>query len=196
MKIRYLRLVRRTYRYLRHPHIKRITWLEPIIKSIFYRRYWRPCRTTVANGLSIGLFCAMLPIPMQMLLAAVACLRLRGNVPIAVAACWLTNPITQIPTMILQERFGAWLHFQANIPRPPFIGHLEHTFQTPNFSLFGWQILTQGSATANVGNFVIGFLAAAILLAILAYPLVYIIHFCIPHRHRHPAPPSKDDFEI
>ncbi len=35
MKRKYLKMVRRTYRYLRHPRIQEIKWLTPFTKAIF-----------------------------------------------------------------------------------------------------------------------------------------------------------------
>lgn len=181
MKRNYLRMVRRTYRYLRHPRIRKINWLTPFTKAIFNKRYWKPCRATVANGLSIGLFCAMLPIPMQMLVAALGCLRGRGNVPIALAACWVTNPITQAPIMIAQHNFGRWLH-DIGVPRPPFISKVEKTFNHPDIDLFGFNILNAGTSTVNIGDFVLGFLSAGIALSLVAYPLVWLVSMFLPNR--------------
>jgi uncharacterized protein (DUF2062 family) len=182
MKRKYLRMVRRTYRYLRHPRIRKIKWLTPFTQAIFNKRYWKPCRATVANGLSIGLFCAMLPIPMQMLLAALGCIRGRGNVPVALAACWITNPVTQLPIMVLQQRFGAWLHASMGVPRPPFIGKIEKTFEAQHLDFLGMHLIDAGTMTINIGDFVLGFLSLGITLSLLAYPLVWGVSMFLPNR--------------
>ncbi|PQJ27140.1 hypothetical protein BSZ32_00580 [Rubritalea profundi] len=182
MKRKYLRMVRRTYRYLRHPRIRKIKWLSPFTKAIFNKRYWKPCRATVANGLSIGLFCAMLPIPMQMLVAALGCLRGRGNVPVALAACWVTNPVTQIPIWVLQEKFGWWLHESVGVPNIPFLSKLEFSKDIPTFEIFGNTIIDASTVSGNAGNFILGFLAAGITLSLLAYPLVWGISMFLPNR--------------
>jgi uncharacterized protein len=182
MKRKYLRMVRRTYRYLRHPRIRKIKWLTPFTKAIFNKRYWKPCRLTVANGLSIGLFCAMLPIPMQMLVAALGCLRGRGNVPVALAACWMTNPVTQIPIWVFQEKFGRWLHESVGVPNIPFLSNLEFSKDIPTFEIFGNTIMEASTVSGNAGNFILGFLAAGIMLSLLAYPLVWGISMFLPNR--------------
>ena len=181
MKRKYLRMVRRTYRYLRHPRIRKIKWLTPFTKAIFNRRYWKPCRATVANGLSIGLFCAMLPIPMQMLVAALGCLRGRGNVPVALAACWVTNPVTQIPIWVLQEKFGRLLHETVGVPNIPFLSR-EFSKDISKFEIFGYTIIDAATVSVNTGNFILGFLASGIALSILAYPLVWGISMFLPNR--------------
>jgi len=181
VKRSYIKLVRRAYRTLRHPRIRKIKWLQAPIKAIFAKKYWQPCRATVANGLSVGLFCAMLPIPLQMVVAALGCVRARGNVPVALAACWVTNPITQIPIMVFQERFGTWLH-DHGIPRPPFFSSMEWNFTTPELSIFGHTLLNSGPVVANIGSFILGFIAAGIILSLLAYPIVYGICLFLPNR--------------
>lgn len=186
MKLRYLRIVRKSYRYLRHPRVRKIKWLEPLTHAIFDKQFWKPCRDTVASGLSVGLFCAMLPIPMQMVLAAIGCIRTKGNIPVALAACWVSNPITQLPVMVLQHQFGAWLHESVGLPRPPFISKLEKTVDAEKLELFGIQILEAGEATINVGDFVLGFLSAGTLLSLAAFPVVYGICLFLPNRGKHP----------
>ena len=51
-------------------------------------------RTMVTKALFIGLFIALLPLPMQMLIVLVMMRFFVFNVPLAVLACWITNPIT------------------------------------------------------------------------------------------------------
>jgi len=55
---------------------------------------WHLNRRSVAGGLGLGLFAAFLPFPGQMVVAAVGAIAFRVHVLIAVAAVWITNPIT------------------------------------------------------------------------------------------------------
>lgn len=168
MKQRYLRMVRRAYRYLRHPHIRKRPWLLALTKPLFERDLWHPCRYTVAGAMSIGLFCAMLPIPFQMLLAALASVRARVNVPIAMATCWITNPFTQAPIWLAQERLGDWIRSKSDQQ----ILHILDVEKT----VFG--------VTLNMASFIVGFLTMAIVLSILAYPIVYGVSAFLPNRGR------------
>jgi len=124
---------------------------------------------SVAVGLSIGLFCAMLPIPLQMLIAAVCCFIGRGNIPIAIAACWISNPITQIPLMLFQERVGdkirgildlGWLDFIDINGSVPFI-----------------------KEGLNLANFAVGVGTTAIFLGIIAYPIVFCFYAIVPKKY-------------
>ena len=168
MKKKYMRLVRKAYRYLRHPHIKKRPWLVKLTNPLFERALWQPCKRTVAGALSIGLFCAMLPIPFQMLLAALASMRARVNIPISMASCWVTNPFTQVPIWLAQEKLGDWALDKSILSVPNFLD-VERT-------LLG--------ATLNIGSFIVGFLAMGVLLSIIAYPIVYGIASFIPHHEK------------
>lgn len=67
-------------------------------KHAFHPKVWRSDRRAIAGGLAAGLFTAFTPtIPFQMLLAAVAAIYFKVNLPIAMAACWVTNPFTVVP---------------------------------------------------------------------------------------------------
>ncbi|MFK7910006.1 MAG: DUF2062 domain-containing protein [Akkermansiaceae bacterium] len=177
MKRRYLRLVRRAYRYLRHPHIRKRPWLVALTKPLFERDLWQPCRYTVAGGVSIGLFCAMLPIPFQMLLAALASMRAKVNIPVAMAICWISNPFTHPPLIALQLNFGQWIREKVHIPLP-FDKSMDITFLGLNI-------------TGSPADFVTGFIAMGAALSIIAYPIVYGIAAFLPNRGRRVTPEMR-----
>ena len=108
----------------------------------------------------------MLPIPMQMLIASLGAMRARANVPIAMASCWVTNPFTFAPIAAIQISLGSWIRQFVNLELP-FDNKGTITFLG---------ITIQGSPA----DFIVGFLAAAVILSILAYPLVYGISAFIP----------------
>lgn len=70
---------------------------------------WHLHRRSVAGATFIGLFCAFLPIPTQMLLAAALAVLFRCNLPIAVVLVWVSNPLTFPPMFYFAYRLGAWL---------------------------------------------------------------------------------------
>ncbi|MDO6562487.1 DUF2062 domain-containing protein [Amphritea sp. 1_MG-2023] len=69
---------------------------------------WHLTRTSVSRAFFVGLFCAFIPLPSQMLMAALASLFVRSNLPISVSLVWLTNPLT-IPPMFY---FAYWIGTQ------------------------------------------------------------------------------------
>ncbi len=170
-KRRYLRIVRKAYRFLRSPGLKRCAWLQRTISPMFERQFWHPCRDSVATGLAIGLFVSQLPMPGQMILAGVWSVFFRANIPIALAACWITNPISQIPIMLFQERLGDFLRESLLIPIHPILERI----QVPLGFLPGME-----GEYLNGGSFILGFLALGFLLFLLAFPLVYLLSALMP----------------
>lgn len=70
---------------------------------------WHLHRRSVAGAVFVGLFCAFLPIPFQMVVAGTLAIIARVNLPISVALVWITNPLTIGPIFYFCYRLGAWL---------------------------------------------------------------------------------------
>lgn len=105
---RWKRFVRKTYRSLRkhrfHSGNRIKYWLA---RRVLHRRLWLADRQSMALGLSLGLSVAMLPpAPVQTLLATTLAILCRANIPLAVAAVWVSNPLTWLPLLHLQETLG------------------------------------------------------------------------------------------
>jgi len=72
-------------------------FMRPFAKWLAHPNLWHLNRRSVSGGVAVGLFIAFLPIPFQMLLAAVAAVFFRVNVALAVAMPLLSNPFTMVP---------------------------------------------------------------------------------------------------
>lgn len=71
---------------------------------------WRTDKRSISGGLALGLFVAFTPtIPFQMILAVCGGLYFRVNLPIALAACWVTNPLTAVPIYTAAWRLGKYI---------------------------------------------------------------------------------------
>jgi len=68
---------------------------------------WCPNRRSVAGGVAIGLFVGWMPIPLQMVLAAILASVLRVHVPVSVVMVWFTNPLTAGPLLYAAWRTGS-----------------------------------------------------------------------------------------
>lgn len=77
--------------------LKKHKHLQFLGKRLHEPNLWHLNRRSVAIAFAIGLFCAWIPTPGQMAIAAVGAFYFRGNLPIAVGLVWITNPLTMPP---------------------------------------------------------------------------------------------------
>ncbi len=74
--------------------VKNNRYLKIFGKALHDPQLWHLTRYSVAHAFSLGLFCAFIPVPFQMLIAAGAAILLRANLLLSVALVWVTNPLT------------------------------------------------------------------------------------------------------
>lgn len=143
-------------------------WLAPFAGTLLHPRLWCLNRRSTAAGFGIGLFCGLIPGPLQMLGAALCCLLLRGNLPLALLTTLYTNPLTIIPLYLLAYRIGARvLGEPAGLLTEP-----------PEFSLLNLYDWTQAMGVWALGlgkPLGLGLLLLADLLAAGGYLLVLLI---------------------
>ena len=112
-------------------------------------------RRLVGRAVLIGLFFALLPIPAQMFFVIAVAAFVRFNIPIALAAVWLSNPLTMPFIYYAQYEFGSWLLMQeAQVEMQLSVGWFREHYQS---------ILLQ---------LVVGSLATASLISLSTYTLV------------------------
>lgn len=70
---------------------------------------WHINRRSLAGAAFIGIFSGLLPIPLQMGLAALLAVRFHCNLPLSVMLVWISNPVTYVPIFYFTYRIGAWL---------------------------------------------------------------------------------------
>lgn len=66
-------------------------------------------RKMITRGVVLGIFIAFIPMPMQMAAVLLFMPIFRFNVPIALAMCWLSNPITMPPMYYIEYELGSFL---------------------------------------------------------------------------------------
>lgn len=132
--------------------------LRSIATRLHDPNLWHLNRHSVSVAAFVGVFTALLPIPMQMLVAALGALWLRCNITISVVLVWITNPLTMPPIFYLTYRVGTWL-----LDIPPSVPHFEFTAEWIRMSLaeIWWPLL--------LGSFV-----SAITCATLAWIAVRV----------------------
>jgi uncharacterized protein len=127
---------------------------------------WHVNRHSLAGAAFIGIFTAFLPIPMQMVVAAVLAVRFKCNLPLSVLLVWITNPFTILPVFYFTHQIGAAL---MGIPPMELLPHMsEHeTF----FSLLK-QLLDHMTFTRLIEQFgalLLGSLLSGLLLGATAW---------------------------
>lgn len=74
---------------------------------LFHPALWHLNRRSASGGVAVGMFCGLIPGPLQMLSAAIACVVLRVNLPVALVTTFYTNPLTIVPLYVAAYYIGA-----------------------------------------------------------------------------------------
>ncbi|PAZ01035.1 MAG: hypothetical protein CAK90_02560 [Spartobacteria bacterium AMD-G4] len=145
--------------YLRHlPRAKHIrgTWIHRIFGDrLFANELWHPTGQKFALGMAIGAFFALMPIPVQMIAAALSAFFLRANIPAAIAGTWISNPLSFPFCVYFQYRLGCIL-----------TGREPIRFKDPELL---------ASLSSAPMPFLVGIIPAALLLAVVTYPVTLVL---------------------
>ena len=116
-------------------------------------------RRSTAGGVATGLFFAFIPVPGQMVLAALTAIVLRVNLPLSVILVWITNPVTIPPLLYLAYKTGAMI-----LNRP--FHHVAFSFTSHWFTeilLEIWPSLLIGCLLFATGTAICGYIATRVL---------------------------------
>ena len=97
-----------------HESVKNQQWLKPFGGWLHHHNLWHLHRRSVAGGVAVGLFCGLIPGPLQMISAALLAILLRVNLPVAAFTTLYTNPFTILPLYALAYELGAWVSGKHN----------------------------------------------------------------------------------
>jgi len=89
--------------------------------SVFHPALWHVNRRSAAGGVAVGLFCGLIPGPLQMLAAAIACVMMRVNLPLALVTTFYTNPLTIVPLYLIAYKIGTFVLGASGYAKPPAI---------------------------------------------------------------------------
>jgi uncharacterized protein (DUF2062 family) len=98
----------RKFTFKRHELSQR-WFMTPFQHLLHDHRLWGIRRKTVVPAFSLGLAVAFLPFPGHFVVAALAALALRVNIPIAAVTTFVVNPLTVGPLFYFAYRVGAAL---------------------------------------------------------------------------------------
>ena len=111
---------------------------EKILKifgpAVLQPNLWHINKKSVSRGFAIGAFCAFLPIPGQMVIAAFLSITFAANIPIAVILTWITNPITYAPIFYFAYKVGkifidSKIHVDVNENEIDILSNIIHIWQ-------------------------------------------------------------------
>ena len=168
-----------------HSAVNGNRWLAPFGTTLLHPRLWHLNRHSAAGAVAVGLFCGLIPGPFQMLGAAICCIVLRVNLPLALITTLYTNPFTVVPLYFVGYSLGAWV-----------LGGNGYTFSEPP-SLSGMGLVSWmeafGRWLASLGEpLALGLLMMASVLAVVGYFAVklgwrwHLLHQWRRRRVRHP----------
>lgn len=132
-------------------------FMRPFRLILEHPVYWSLNRRNVTRAVALGLFLAFVPLPIHMLLAAIFAILLRLNVPAAIMATFISNPLTIVPLYIFAYLVGCTL---LGVPAQPMHFDLSwHWLSTgllPIWKPFLLGCLVMGVTTALTGYVVLG----------------------------------------
>ncbi|MEC9206265.1 MAG: DUF2062 domain-containing protein [Pseudomonadota bacterium] len=133
--------------------------LRLIGAPLLHKELWQFSKRSLCGGISIGFFWSWMPMPFQMLPAAIFSILFRVNFPLSLIGVWISNPITMPPMMYFAYLLGNNL---LNL--------------NPKYSSFELSAEWIEMAWANIWEpLIIGCLILGAISAILGYIFMYII---------------------
>jgi len=136
-----------------HRHLKHLGGL------LHDRNLWHLNRHSVAGACFVGLFAGFIPVPFQMLLAALFAITFQVNLPVSVGLVWITNPLTMAPIFYFAYRFGSWILGQ---PVSDFNIELSLDWLLTGFAKI-WQPLILGSTVLGICSGFLGYIGMQLL---------------------------------
>jgi uncharacterized protein (DUF2062 family) len=137
--------------------------------ALFHPALWHLNRRSAAGGVAAGLFCGLIPGPLQMIGAGIAAVLFRVNLPVALVTTLYTNPITIVPLYLVAYQLGSLVLGAAGGPPPAPPPDWIWTQPMLSLELLGQWTIGLGPRLA------LGVLLLACLLAIGGYVAVRVL---------------------
>ncbi|BCX82168.1 conserved hypothetical protein [Methylomarinovum caldicuralii] len=136
-----------------HHVIKEHKHLQFLGEHLHNPNLWHLNRKSAALAFAVGFFYMYLPIPGQMIVAAVLALLVGANLPLSVVLVWITNPVTMPPMFYAAYKLGSWVLGVKNAISP--------------------DVFTLGGALSELGDILwpllLGSLILGVTLAVIGY---------------------------
>ncbi|MDQ3445441.1 MAG: DUF2062 domain-containing protein [Pseudomonadota bacterium] len=143
--------------------VREVKGLSMFGDTLFHPALWHLNRRSAAGGVAVGLFCGLIPGPLQMLAAAIVCIFLRVNVPLALVTTLYTNPITIVPLYLIAYEIGGLTLGARGLAKPPALPDWQWTNMLGSMEAMSRWMMSLGTPLA------LGLLLLASMLAGLGY---------------------------
>ena len=150
-----------------HDSIRQNRLIRPFGDWIQHHNLWHLHRRSVAGGVAVGMFCGLIPGPLQMLGAALLAVLFRVNLPVAMVTTLYTNPLTLVPLYYVAYQIGMLLTGQNQ-------GLAAEQFVVPEMSWDNWFSVMLDWVFSMGKPFAIGLPLLALILSALGYVLVRV----------------------
>jgi len=127
--------------------IQNASFMRPLKSFADNRQLWTTKRRNIVLGLAIGLFCSFQPIPAHTIIAVVLAIWWKANLPMAVVATLLSNPITLFPMYFLGYKIGCAILGVPDLALPPDASKLDWIKE---LIVTSWQPLYLGCAVTGL----------------------------------------------
>ena len=124
------------------PAVDKITthpWVLRYVPRLADPDLWHLNRRSAARAVAVGLFCGLIPGPLQVFGSILLCLAWRANFPVAVVTTFYTNPFTIVPLYVVAYEYGSLVVRDAaplqTLALPPSM-----EFMTSFSALFDWMV--------------------------------------------------------
>lgn len=150
-----------------HESIQKNRWLLLLGSRLHHHNLWHLHRRSVSGGVAVGMFCGLIPGPLQMIGAALLAVLFRVNLPVAMFTTFYTNPLTIVPLYWLAYQLGALVTGQS------YAVTSAH-FVVPEMGWDNWFTVMLDWIFSLGKPFAIGLPLLALILALLGYVLVRV----------------------
>ena len=149
-----------------HQSVRQNRFVRFFGSALNHHNLWHLHRKSVAGGVAVGMFCGLIPGPLQMISAMLGAVLFRVNLPVAVVVTWYTNPLTIVPIYLLAYALG---RFVVGSDADAIVLTAPDWSALPLTEWFGALVHWVG----NMGKpFILGLVLLALIFSVAGYLLV------------------------
>ena len=141
---------------------KILSWVG---KPLLHKELWQFSKRSLCGGVAIGFFWAWMPMPFQMLPAAIFSIIFRVNFPLSLIGVWISNPITMPPMMYFAYLLGSKL-----LNLSPEYDSFKLSMQWIESSWNNiWEPLLAGSLILGIISSILGYITMYVIWKVFIY---------------------------